>query len=319
MKAVVRSKYGPPTVLSIKEVETPVQKDDEVLIKIHATTVNRTDCGILWGKPGILRLFTGLFRPKLGTTGTDFAGEIVAAGKNVQSFKVGDKVMGFNGMVGCGSHAQYITMRETDGIVTMPANLSYKQAVACLEGAFYAASGIKKLQPRPGQKALVNGATGAIGSSAVQILKFYNVSITAVCKAENDMLVKLLGAEKTIDYTTHDFTSDTDKYDFIFDSAGKSTFAKCKPLLKEKGVYAPADGLINFWFAFTTSFSKGKKVMFGAPANVKDGLLFIKTLVEQGHFKPLIDRTYSFDKIPEAYKYVATGQKIGNVVITMDT
>lgn len=320
MKAAVRSKYGSPEVLSIKEFEIPTPKDNEVLIKVYATTVNRTDCGILWARPFLMRFFTGLLKPKLAITGTDFAGQIEAVGSTVTSFKTGEKVMGFCGIQGCGSHAQYLTLPESKAIkatVIIPDNLTYEEAAACLEGAFYAASGLNILKPKAGQKALVNGATGAIGSSYVQFLKYYGVYITAVCSGENIELVKSLGADKLIDFRTEDFTKDNEQYDFVFDAVGKSSFAKCKPLLKKNGIYTSSDGFINVFLALTTRIVGGKRVVFFPPKNITDGLSFIKELVEKGDFKPVIDRKYLIDKIAEAYTYVASGQKIGNVIITM--
>jgi NADPH:quinone reductase-like Zn-dependent oxidoreductase len=317
MKAAIRSKYGSPAVLSIREIATPVPKDNEVLIRVHASTVNRSDCHILSGRPFVMRLLTGLFKPKAAITGTDFTGQVEAMGKNVLSFKIGDKVMGFGGGLGTGSHAQYKTCPENKGMILMPANLSYEQAAACLEGTFYA-SCITKLQLGPGQKALVRGATGAIGSAMVQILKFYGVYVTAVCGGENTELMRSLGADKVIDYKTEDFTKDTERYDFIFDNAGKSSFTRCRPLLKKHGVYFPSDGAINLLWTLITKVTGGKKVSFLTPKSFNGNLNFIKGLIEKGNFRPLIDRTYPLEKIAEAYTYVATGQKIGNVIITMD-
>ncbi|MGE5109029.1 MAG: NAD(P)-dependent alcohol dehydrogenase [Sphingobacteriales bacterium] len=322
MKAAVRSKYGLPGDLSIKELEIPTPKDDEVLIRVHATTVNRSDCHVLSGRPFFMRLFTGLFKPRASIIGSDFTGEIAATGSAVQSFKAGDKIMGFGGALGCGSHAQYFILPETKAtkvIVPMPVNKTYDEAAACLEGAFYAASVFMGLKPTAGQKALVYGATGAIGSSYVQYLKYYNVYITAVCNAENAELVRSLGADRVIDYKKEDFTKDSERYDFVFDAVGKSSFIKCKKLLKKKGVYTSSNGMINILWLFITPLFGGKKVSFPPPKGIKAGLLFIKDLVEKGNFKPVIDRKYPLEKIAEAYVYVASGQKLGNVIITMDT
>lgn len=316
MKAAVRSKYGPPEVLSIKELEIPTPKDNEVLIRVYATTVSRTDCHILSGMPFFMRFFTGLFKPRLAITGTDFAGQIEATGKNVKSFKAGDKVMGFD-FLGLRSHAHYLTLPDIKEIITIPDNSTYDQAAACVEGAFYALNVINKMNPKAGQKALVNGATGAIGSSMVQFFKFYGVYITAVCSSENNELVKSLGADKIIDYKTDDFTKDSERYDFVFDAVGKSTFSMCKPLLKKNGIYS-SSGAPNFLLVFITPLSGGKKEIFCPPKNLKTSLSFIKGLVEKGRFRPVIDRKYPIDKIAEAYEYVATGQKIGNVIITMN-
>ena len=321
MKAAVRSKYGSPEVLSIKELDIPTPKDDEVLIRVHASTVNRSDCHVLTGKPFIMRLFTGLSKPKRSIIGTDFVGQIEAVGSTVSSFKVGDKLMGFGGGFGTGSQAQYRVLPETKATkitVTLPNNLSYDEAAACLEGSFYAASYINHMKIIAGQKALVYGATGAIGSAYVQILKYYGVYVTAVCGGENSALIRSLGADKIIDYKTEDFTKDNERYDYVFDAIGRSSFAKCKRLLNKNGMFIPSNGLENIFLAPITGLLGGKKVAFIAPAYRNATLSFIKDLVEKGNFKPVIDRKYPLDKIAEAYAYVMTGEKIGNVVITMD-
>jgi NADPH:quinone reductase-like Zn-dependent oxidoreductase len=321
MKAAVRSKYGLPGDLTVKELDIPTPSDNEVLIKVHATTVNRTDCHVLSGQPFPMRLFTGLFNPRSSIIGSDFTGQIEAVGSTVRSFKTGEKIMGFGGVLGCGSHAQYFTLPETKAIramITMPGNISYEGAAACLEGAFYAASVILGLKPKPGQKALVYGATGAIGSSYVQFLKYYGVYVTAVCRGENSALVRSLGADKVIDYETKDFTKDSEQYDFVFDAVGKSSFFKCKPLLKKNGIYTSSGGFENLFLIFITPLLGGKKVVFPRPKRITAGLNFIKDLIEKERFKPVIDRKYPLGEIVEAYRYVATGQKIGNVIITMD-
>ncbi len=318
MKAAVRSKYGSSEVLSIKEINKPAPKGNEVLIRVYAASVNRTDNHVLTGRPFIMRLFTGLFKPKLAVTGSDFAGQIEATGSAVKSFKAGDKVMGFGGVFGIGSHAQYITFPETKRIVLMPGNITYEQAAACLEGTYYAAFGITYIKPVAGQKALVYGATGAIGSAYVQFLKYYGVYVTAVCAAENSELVRSWGADKIIDYKTEDFTKDEERYDYVFDAVGKSSFVKCKPLLKKNGIFTSSGGFENLFWALITKLSGGKKVLFVPPKDINSTLGFIKDLVEKGSFKPVIDRKYPIDKIAEAFKFVATGQKIGNVIITMD-
>jgi NADPH:quinone reductase-like Zn-dependent oxidoreductase len=320
MKIAFRTTYGLQGVLSIKEVETPVPNDDEVLVKVYAATVNRSDCHILTGKPLLMRLFTGLFKPRLSTTGTDFAGQVEATGKNVTSFKPGDRLMGFSGgLLGIASHAQYFLLTETKAkkvTVSIPPALSFEEAAACMEGAFYAA-GNTLLDLRPGQKVLVYGATGAIGSAYVQFLKSYGMYVTAVCRGEHEELVRSLGADKVIDYTKTDFTKDTELYDFVFDAVGKSSFMKCKPLLEKKGIYTSAGGVENLLLILITPLFGGKKVVFKPIKNIKAGLDFIKKLVEEGKFRPVIDRTYPLEKIAEAFTYVASGQKVGNVVITM--
>jgi NADPH:quinone reductase-like Zn-dependent oxidoreductase len=322
MKIAFRAKYGPPEVLSIKEVDIPTPNDNELLIRVFAATVNRSDYHILTGKPLFMRLFIGLFKPKLPTTGTDFAGQIEAIGKNVTSFKIGDKVMGFDGgLFGIQSHAQYILLPETKAIkmmVNIPGNLNYEEAAACLEGAFYAAAQVNPIKPMRRQKALVYGATGAIGSSYVQFLKYYDVYTTAVCRLENKELVTSLGADKVIDYTTDDFTKDTERYDYVFDAVGKSSFFKCKKLLRKKGGYTSSGGGLNIFLLAVTPLFRGKRVFFSFPKGIALELKFIGELIEKGSFRPVIDRIYPLNRIAEAYRYVASGQKIGNVVIKMD-
>jgi len=316
MKAAFRSKYGSPDVLSIKEIDKPIPKDDEVLIRVHAASANRSDYHVLTGLPFVMRFFTGLFKPKLKVTGSDFAGMIEAIGSNVRTFKIGDKVMGFGGGLGIGSHAQYITFSENKRIVSMPGNITYEQAAACLEGTYYAAIGINQLKPTAGQKALVYGATGAIGSAHVQFLKYYGLYVTAVCGSENSELVRSWGADKIIDYKTEDFTKDKEQYDLVFDSVGKSTFLKCKRLLKKNGIYAPSGGMVNLFWLFVAPLLGRKEVLFLKDA--RGNLGFIRDLVEKGNFRPVIDRIYPLEKIAEAFTYVASGQKIGNVIIKID-
>ncbi|MGZ4068550.1 MAG: NAD(P)-dependent alcohol dehydrogenase [Bacteroidia bacterium] len=322
MKAAVRTKYGLPGDLCVKEVSIPTPKDDELMIRVHATTVNRSDCHVLSGRPFLMRLFTGLFKPRASIIGSDFAGQIESIGSAVQSFKQGDKIMGFSGAFGCGCHAEYFTIPEERAkktIITMPSTITFEEAAACLEGAVYAATQISFLQPRPEQKALVYGATGAIGSAYVQFLKYYGTYTTAVCKTENNDLIMSLGASKTIDYTKEDFTKDTERYDFIFDAVGKSSFFECKKLLKKNGLYTSSGGAENLLLVLVTPLFGNKKVVFSFKQRISTALSFIKDLIEKGKFRPVIDRKYPIEKITEAYQYVAKGQKIGNVIITMDT
>ncbi len=319
MKAAIRSKYGPPDVLSIKEVDVPTPKKKEILVRVYAATVNRTDCGILWAKPFIIRFFTGLFKPKLPGTGTDFAGKVEAVGKNVFKFKIGERVWGFrdNG----GSHAQYIAISEDEPVVTIPDGISYEQAAASAEGAHYAYNFINKIKIKAGDNVLVNGATGAIGSAAVQLLKYFGANVTAVCNTINLELVKSLGADKVIDYLNEDFTKDNQKYHYIFDAVGKSTFARCKPLLYPGGIYMSSDlgpGAQNIYLPLITRLWGNKRTIFPFPTNIKRSLLLIKNLLETKRFQPVIDRTYPLEKIAEAYSYVASGQKTGNVILSFE-
>jgi NADPH:quinone reductase-like Zn-dependent oxidoreductase len=271
-----------------------------------------------------MRIITGLLKPRKQTPGTEFAGEIETVGENVTSFKAGDRVFGFNDM-GSGSHAQYLTIPESGGLATIPMNTSYEQAAASTEGAHYAYNSIKKVNLKSGQRALINGATGAIGSAAVQLLKYFGVYVTAVCSTENIELVKSLGADRAIDYTNDDFTKDKEKYDFVFDAVGKSSFAKCKPLLKSGGVYISSDlGYMaqNVFLPLITPVIKpligNNKTIFPLPTDIRGSIHFIKELIEAGKFKAVVDRKYQLEQIVEAYRYVETGQKTGNVVIIVE-
>lgn len=320
MKASTRVKYGSAEVLTVKEVTTPTPSDNELLIRVFATTVNRTDCAILTAQPFIMRAFIGLFKPKHAITGTDFAGQIEAIGKNVTSFKVGDRVMGFDDM-GLKSNAYYMTLAQDKPLVTIPSNFTYEEAAGSLEGVHYAINFINKVTLKAGQKVLVNGGTGAIGSVVLQLCKYYNTEVTVVCEGTHKALLEALGADKIIDYTTEDFTKSVEKYDFVFDAVGKSTFGKCKPILKEKGIYISSElgpMIQNPFLALITPLLGGKKVIFPVPIDIKASLVFIKELIEKGQFKPLIDRRYPLEKIAEAYSFVATGAKVGNVIITME-
>ena len=319
MKAAVRTRYGPPGVVRVAEVEKPAPGDDEVLVKIHATTVNRTDCGIRAAKPFFYRLFIGLVRPRRPVLGTEFAGEVEAVGSGVTSFEVGDRVFGFSGNR-FGAHAEYMVIPEDGLLATMPAGLTYEEAAPSTEGAHYALTGIRGVKVRSGQDVLVYGATGAIGSAAVQLLKALGANVTAVCDTEHVELVKGLGADRVIDSTTEDFTKDQQAYDVVHDAVGKSSFFRCKRLLKPGGIYLSTDlGPLsqNPILVLVTPLFGGRKVMFPLPKRDPQMVSYFKGLIESGQFKPLIDRRYPLSQIVEAYKYVETGQKIGNVVITV--
>ena len=318
MKAATRTKYGGPEVLEIKNLEIPSPKNNEVLIRVHATTVNRTDCGILTGKPYLIRAFTGLFKPSSLVPGTDFAGEIISLGKSVSTFKVGDRVWGLNDE-GLASQAQYMTMNVKKAITLIPDNFSYSEAVACAEGSHYAYNFINKLKLRKGDKILVNGATGAIGSAAVQLLKYMEVYVTAVGNTKNLALIKSLGADKIFNYETEDFTSDEVRYDYVFDAVGKSSFGACNHLLKDGGIYVSSElgpGNENLYLPLTTLFKGKKRVVFPIPRDCKASIEFVSKLMKGGKFKAVIDRTYPLEDVHEAYHYVASGQKTGNVIIS---
>jgi len=320
MKAIVCTKYGSPDVLELKEAEKPAPKDNEVLIKIYATTVNRTDCATLRAKPFIARFVTGLFKPNKQILGSEFAGEVEAVGENVSSYNVGDKVFGFDDS-DFGSHAEYMSISEDKALTTIPKNMTYEQAAASTEGAFYAYNFINKVDLTSDKKVLVNGASGGIGSAAIQLVKYFGANVTAVCNTKNIGLVKSLGADRVIDFTKEDFTKEDQKYNFIFDTVGKSSFAKCKPLLHSDGIYISSElGYMaqNIFLALITPIIGGKKVIFPIPTDCKGSILFIKKLMDERKFESVIDRKYPLEQIIEAYRYVEKGQKTGNVVITME-
>jgi NADPH:quinone reductase-like Zn-dependent oxidoreductase len=320
MKAIVYTRYGPPEVLQLQEVEKPTPKDNEVLIKVHAATVNRTDIGFRKPEYGfIIRLMNGLFRPRRNILGSELAGEIEAVGKDVKAFRPGDPVFGLSSGR-FGAHAEYICIPEDGSIAIKPANMSYEEAAAVCDGLMLAMAFIKKINFQKSRRILINGATGSIGSACVQLAKYYGAQITAVCTTKNVELVKSLGAERVIDYTKDDFTRDNQVYDVVIDAVGKSTFFRCKRLLRAGGVYFSSDlgpwAQNIFWVLWTPVFCS-KKVKFPLPKDSQKDILFFKELIEAGKYKAVIDRSYPLEQVVEATKYVETGQKTGNVVITV--
>jgi NADPH:quinone reductase-like Zn-dependent oxidoreductase len=317
MKAIIHTKYGPPEVAQLMEVTKPTPKENEVLVKVYASTVNRTDSGFRSAEYFISRFWSGLLRPKYKTLGCEFAGVIEEIGKNVTSFKKGDKVFGYNDKT-CGGHGEYLTIAENDAITFIPESLNFYEAAPLTEGSHYALNNIRASKIQAGQNALVYGATGAIGSAAVQLLKYLGVNVTAVCNTKNVQLVKSLGADVVIDYQTQDFTKTNKTFEFIFDAVGKSSFGQCKPLLTLKGIYISTElgkNAENVFLALIAPMKKGKKVLFPIPTMSKEDVIFLKELADKKAFKPVIDRFYPLEQIVEAYKYVESGQKTGNVVI----
>ena len=318
MKASIRKKYCLPNQIKVESIDKPIPNENEVLIKIYATTVNRTDCANLTAKPFIMRFVLGLFKPRKTILGTDFAGELISIGKNVKSFSIGDKVFGFND-TGSESQAEYVTT-TVENLFPIPEKIDYKQAAASLEGASYAYSFIHKVNIQSGQNILINGATGGIGSALLQFVRQYDVNITATCNTNNIQLIESLGADNIYDYTKKDFTKENNKYDFIFDAVGKSTFGKCLSLLKEKGVYISSElgpYSQNIFYPLLTSILS-KKVIFPIPYSKQKTIPYICNLLENGKFNPVIDREYAFEDISKAYEYVIKGQKIGNVLIKIE-
>ncbi len=319
MKAITRTTYGGPEVLQLKEIPKPIPKENELLIRVHATTINRTDCGILTGKPYIIRAFTGLTKPRDLIPGTDFAGQVESVGKNVKSFKLGDRVWGLHDE-GLASQAEYMTIRADKAVTRIPEKVSYEEAVVCAEGAHYAYNFLNKFKIDNNSKVLVNGATGAIGSAAVQLLKYYGATVTAVGNTKNIELIKSLGADKVYDYQKEDFTQDTERYHFVLDAVGKSTFSKCKHLLLPKGIYVSSElgpNAQNLYLPLITKLKGGKRVVFPLPINCKRSIIFLTELLETGKFKGVVDKVYQPEQIMEAYNYVLSGQKTGNVILSM--
>lgn len=320
MKAAFYNNYGPPEIVKIVDLPKPLPQANEVLIKVYASTVNRTDCGFRSAEYFIVRFFAGLFKPNQKVLGSEFAGVIEAIGANVSRYQVGDRVFGYNDKQ-FGGHAEYMLMHEEGTMDTIPNKFNFNEAAPLLEGSHYALCDIIAAKIKGGEHVLVNGATGAIGSAAVQLLKAMGVHVTAVCPGKQVELVKALGADVVIDYQKEDFTKLNAQFDFIFDAVGKSSFWKCRPLLKPKGIYISTElGYMsqNPFLALLTPLFGGKKLLFPIPYITQKEVKYIKQLVEQGAFKPVIDKRYKLNQIVDAYYYVESGQKIGNVIIEID-
>jgi NADPH:quinone reductase-like Zn-dependent oxidoreductase len=319
MRAVVYDTYGPPEVLRLEDVERPVPKEDEVLIKIHATTVNRTDCGFRAAHPFITRFFTGLRRPRHRILGREFAGEVEAVGAAVSEFGVGDRVFGLAGLT-FGAHAEFVCVRESARIARMPAGMSFEDAAPICDGALNALMCLKEADLRKGRTILIYGASGAIGTAGVQVARYFGADITAVCGTRNVELVRSLGADRVIDYTQEDFTKNGQTYNVIFDAVGKLSFRRCRGSLEPGGIYLPTDGPANLMWALWPSRKGAKRVVFQIPPRQpKKNVLFLKELIEAGKFRPVIDRCYPLEDVIAATRYVETERKTGNVVLTIDS
>jgi NADPH:quinone reductase-like Zn-dependent oxidoreductase len=317
MKASIRQRYCLPHQITIEHVDKPIPEDNEVLTKVHATTVNRTDCANLTAKPFLMRFVLGFLKPRKAILGTDFAGEVISIGKNITAFSIGDKVFGFTD-TGAESQAEYLKA-TSENLFLIPEGITYKEAAASLEGANYAYTFIHKVTIKAGQNILINGASGGIGSALLQFVRQYDVKITATCSTKNMELIHSLGADKIYDYTRDDFLDDQEKYDFIFDAVGKSTFGQCKSLLKEKGVYISSElgpYSQNIYYPLLTS-CLSKKVIFPIPYSKQKTIPYIMTALKEGKFKPVIDREYTLEDISQAYEYVIAGGKTGNVLINI--
>jgi NADPH:quinone reductase-like Zn-dependent oxidoreductase len=328
MRAVVYDRYGPPNVLRLADVERPVPSADEVLIRIHATTVNRTDCAIRSGGDVLSRVgysfitagsaFKALLRPQIRILGTELAGEVAAVGAAVREFAVGDRVFGVNAG-SFGAHAEFVCMRERAPLAPMPAGLTFEEAAAVCDGAALALGCLRRAGLRKGQRILIYGASGSIGTAAVQLSRYFDAHVTAVCNTKNVETVRSLGADRVIDYTQEDFTENGETYAVIFDAVGKHSFRRCTGSLTPGGLYLATDGWQNLIWALWTSRSGDKRVVFDIPPHYrKKDIIFLKQLIEAGAYRAVIDRCYPHEDVVEAARYVETEQKTGNVVLTVN-
>ena len=318
MKAIVYEKYGLPEVLQLKEVEKPSPKEDEVLIKIYAAAVTAGDAIVVKGEPFVTRFVTGLQKPKNRIPGKEMAGRVEAVGGNVTQFQPGDEVFGDLSVASWGAFAEYVAVPE-NAIALKPANLTFEQAAAVPESAVVALQGLRdKGKIQPGQKVLINGASGGVGTYAVQIAKSFGAEVTAVDSTDKLDMLRSIGADLVIDYTQEDFTKSGKTYDLILDVVGKSLFSGCIRSLKQNGRYLIADpGLSQMVRGRWTSMTGSKKVIFGAARPKREDLDFLRGLIEAGKLKSIIDRRYPLQQIAEAHRYVEKGSKKGNVVITV--
>jgi len=319
MKASVNTVYGPPEVLQIKDVPKPAPKPNEVLIKIYATTVNRTDCGFRSPEYFAVRLISGFNRPKKTILGNEFSGVIEAIGINVTKFKINDAVFGLS-TYKFGTHAEFICIPETDSIALKPNNMLHVEAAAVCDGLMLGKNIIRKIDFSTPKHILINGASGSIGTACLQLAKYHGATVTAVCNTKNTELIKSLGADEVIDYTTSDFTKIPNQFDAVLDAVGKSSFFKCKSILKPNGLYISTElGYLsqNVFLALITPIFSSRKVKFPIPTDSQNDILFYKELIESGNYKAIIDNTYGLHQIVEATTYVETGEKTGNVVIKL--
>jgi NADPH:quinone reductase-like Zn-dependent oxidoreductase len=316
MKAAVVTRYGSPDVVRVLDAPKPSPAADQILIRVHAATVNRTDCGELRAHPFFSRLFYGLRRPKRMIFGLDFAGQVEAVGSGTHSFKPGDRVFGMCPSRSNGAHAEYVCVPER-AVAAMPAGARFDEAVVC-EGAFYAIAVLRKIDLKPGHKILIYGASGAIGTALVQLAKSSGAVVTAVVATRHLELAKSLGAHRAIDYTSEDFTRIGETFDFVVDAVGKTSFFRCRKLLAPDGIYAATDlgpwwqnALLTLW----SSLTRSDRVVIPVPGRIDGFVGFLKERMEAGQFRAIIDRKYALAAIADAYRYVETGQKVGIVVI----
>jgi NADPH:quinone reductase-like Zn-dependent oxidoreductase len=317
MRAVVHDRYGPPEVLRIEDVPRPAPAENEVLVKVRASTVTRSDCGFRGADPFFSRFFTGLRRPKQRIAGTELSGVVEEVGSAVTGFEAGDEVFGLRS----GANAEYVCVREQGALAHKPASLTFEEAAALSDGASIARACLAPADLGPGNRVVVYGASGAIGTAAVQLAKATGAHVTAVCNTKNVDLVRSLGADVVVDYTQEDFTKNGETYDVVFDAVGKTSFRRCRHSLKPGGKYLETD-LGYLWhvplLALATRVIGSKRVTLQIPKYTKEDVSHVKELVEAGRYRPVVDRVYPLEQVVEATKYVETGQKTGNVVLTLD-
>lgn len=317
MKAIVYTKYGPPEVLVLKEVEKPVPGNNEILIRVHATTVSSGDVRLRKADPFAVRLFFGLLKPKKTILGFAFAGEIEATGKDVISYKIGDPVYGTTGL-SFGAYAEYVCLPEKGMLAIKPNVITYEEAAAIPFGANTALYFLKQGNIQPDQKVLIYGASGAIGTAAVQLANYFGAEVTGVCSTSNVEMVKKLGAHKVINYTKDDFTKNGETYDVIFDTVGKSSYSGSLRSLTKKGYLILASaGFSQMIQGLWTSLSDARKVITGLVKENHEDVIFIRKLIQTGQLISVIDRIYPLEQMAEAHRYVEKGHKKGNVVITL--
>lgn len=318
MKAIVYQRYGSPDVMEHIEIEKPSPKFNEVLVKVEASTVTSADCMMRRGNTFLSHILIGYNRPrkKYRILGTEFSGVIESIGSKVTKFKPGDEVYAFRGF-GTGCYAEYKCLKENASIALKPENMSFSEAASTVDGATTALFFLKeKANIKKGQKVLINGASGSIGTFAVQLAKYFGAEVTGVCGTKNIEMVKSLGADKVIDYTKTDFTQTGESYDLIFDTVSKSSFVQCKKALKFGGSYiVTVMTFKRFVLSLLTKYNRKRKLIFAMSINKAESLKFIKSLIEDGHIKTYIDKHYSLNEISRAHEYVEEGHKRGNVVI----
>lgn len=319
MRAAVLDRYGPPELLRIEDVDRPVPAADEVLVRVHAATVNRNDCAWRRGTPFVQRAISGWRRPKARILGDEFAGTVVEAGSDVTRFAVGDEVFGVRAYLsdGFGCQAEYLTARETSGIAIKPTDVSFEEAAAACDGALSALPFLRKAGVGPGTRVLVYGASGAIGAAAVQLARHLGAEVTAFAGARNLELVTSLGATEVFDYAVHDPAATGRPYDAIFDAVGKLSFLRLRRALTPRGAFGSSGGLLNFAMVPLTARSRGRRVVFAVPAFSQPNVRFLADLMASGAFRTVIDRVYPLEEVVDANRYVETERKTGNVVLAI--